>query len=256
MLAKRCAPELGSDRRSQHCVSPDTTPRFSRRRDSLCLWICSLSLAHGVQTGWSVWTARLGGRRQPHRAEDPGLTPNAQGGAAEALRTPAPCVRSTLPPCPATFLSLAQASRSGRRGISPRVRVDTNGGSACPRPLTLPATTGGCGGVWEREHMLLPRFPGPGQRFRPPRVAIGCASQQCRAQEEQPSSARKPHHPRYTAREAGAAPLPGHLPSDALTATTVAPAHHQPPRMNPHEMVRWRRGPRRREKRGVVFVLT
>ena len=155
-----------------------------------------------------------------------------------------------LPSSPCT----PPASRSGRRGISPRVRVDTNGGSACPRPLTLPATTGGCGGVWEREHMLLPRFPG--QRFRPPRVAIGCASQQCRAQEEQPSSARKPHHPRCTAREAGAAPLPGHLPSDALTATTVAPARHRPPRMNPHEMVRWRRGPRRREKRGVVFVLT
>ena len=53
------------------------------------------------------------GRRQPHRVEDLGLTPEARGGAAEALRTPAPCVRSTLPPCPATFLSLAQASTSG-----------------------------------------------------------------------------------------------------------------------------------------------
>ena len=65
--------------------------------------------------GWSGLDGTTWGRRQPHRAEDPGLTPDAQGGAAEALRTPAPCVRSTLPPCPATFLSLAQASTSGQR---------------------------------------------------------------------------------------------------------------------------------------------
>ena len=126
-----------------------------------------------------------GGQEELHRAEDPNPTPSAQGGVAEALRAPAPCVRSALPPRPAAFLSLAQASTSGRRGISPRVRVDINGQSAC---LSKPSgPTGHDRWLWvclgNAAHVIA-TIPGPGQRIRPPRVAIGTAvtSQQCQAQ--------------------------------------------------------------------------
>ena len=197
MLAKRCAPELGSDRRPRRCVSPDTTWRFCARRDSICLWSSADVLCTVCRPGGGVCLGgTTGGQEEPHRAEDPNPTPSAQGGVAEALRAPAPCVRSTLPPRPAAFLSLAQASTSGRRGISPRVRVDINGQSAC---LSKPSgPTGHDRWLWvclgNAAHVIA-TIPGPGQRFRPPRVAIGRDQPTVPSAEQQPSSAREPHHP-------------------------------------------------------------
>ena len=122
-----------------------------------------------------------GGQEEPHRAEDPNPTPSAQSGVAEALRAPAPCVRSTLPPRPAAFLSLAQARTSGRRGISPRVRVDINGQSACLSKPSGP-TGCGCGCVWETQHMLLPRSLAQGSDFGLQEWRLAVTSQQCQAQ--------------------------------------------------------------------------
>ena len=129
MHAKRCAAELGSDRWPRRCVSPDTTWRFCVRCGSLCLCSCSADVLHMGCRRVVCLDGTTRGRRQPHRAEDLGLTPDAQGGAAEALRTPAPCVRSTLPPCPATFLSPlhkqarpasagGDEARGGRRSVA------------------------------------------------------------------------------------------------------------------------------------------
>ena len=73
MLAKRCAPELGSDRRPRRCVSPDTTWRFCARRDSVCLWSSSADILRMVcrrvayLDGTTAGGSRTGrGTRTPH----------------------------------------------------------------------------------------------------------------------------------------------------------------------------------------------
>ena len=74
MLAKRCAPELGSDRRPRRCVSPDTTWRFCARRDSVCLWSSSADVLRTV--------CRPGGLSGRHDQGAGGATP---GGGPEPL---------------------------------------------------------------------------------------------------------------------------------------------------------------------------
>ena len=201
MLAIRCAPELGSDRWPRRCVSPDTTWRFCVRCGSLCLCSCSADVLHmGCRRVVCLYgTTR--GRRQPHRVEDLGLTPEAQGGAAEALRTPAPCVRSTLPPCPATFLSLAQASTSG---LATRPVVDADAGRGIGAHMTPRPPIGA-----ERPGASF------GERGQRPAQIWSWCGQRRRLQHLQPPPAVEPRPQQSSVR-------PARAPLAARAAVTVA----------------------------------
>ena len=182
MLAKRCAPELGSDRRPRRCVSPDTTWRFCARRDSVCLWSSSADVL------------RMVCRRVAY------LDGTTAGGSrtGRGTRTPHPLPRvAWLKRCARQLLVFARHFPHVRLPSSPLHKQARPAGVAfrhacvwismdnlpvCPSPLALPATTGGCGCVWETQHMLLPRSLAQGSDFGLQEWRLAVTSQQCQAQ--------------------------------------------------------------------------
>ena len=141
MLAKRCAPELGSDRRPRRCVSPDTTWRFCARRDSLCLWSSSADVL------------RMVCRRVAY------LDGTTAGGSrtGRGTRTPHPLPRvAWLKRCARQLLVFARHFPHVRLPSSPLhkqarpagvvfrhacVWISMDSPPVCPSPLALPATT-------------------------------------------------------------------------------------------------------------------